>query len=67
MPSAVIRTYEYCTARSELRVTFQSGKSYLYQCVPAETYVAMKSAFSKGAFFNAYVRDRFPFAREDPD
>ena len=45
MPSAVIRAYEYDPARRELRVTFRSGRSYLYACVPAETYVAMRGAF----------------------
>ncbi len=66
MPSTVIRSFDYCAARSELRVTFQSGKRYLYQCVPAETYAAMKGAFAKGEFFNAHIRGRFPFVREDP-
>jgi hypothetical protein len=64
MPSSVIRTYEYFASRQELRVTFQSGRRYRYQHVPAETYAAMKSAFSKGEFFNSEIRDRFPFVRE---
>lgn len=65
MPSAVIRHYEYHPSRCELRVTFQSGKRYIYQGVPAETYSAMRNAFSKGEFFNAHIRDYFPFTRED--
>jgi KTSC domain-containing protein len=65
MPSAVIRSYEYCASRRELRVTFQSGRSYVYQDVPAEAYSAMKNAFSKGEFFNANIRDRYTFSRED--
>lgn len=65
MPSAVIRSYEYCAARRELRVTFQSGRSYVYRDVPAEAYSAMKNAFSKGEFFNANIRDRYTFSRED--
>jgi hypothetical protein len=65
MPSAVIRSYEYCAARRELRVIFQSGLSYVYQDVPAEAYSAMKNAFSKGEFFNANIRDRYTFTREE--
>ncbi len=65
MPSAVIRSYEYCAPRRELRVTFQSGRSYVYQDVPAEAYSAMKNAFSKGEFFNENIRDRYTFNRED--
>ena len=63
MPSAVIRDYEYCASCRELRVTFQSGKRYVYQGVPAEIYTAMRGAFSKGEFFNANIRDRYPFIR----
>ncbi len=65
MPSAVIRSYEYCAARRELRVIFQSGRSYVYKDVPPEAYSAMKNAFSKGEFFNANIRDRYTFSRED--
>ena len=65
MPSAVIRSYEYCASRRELRVTFQSGRSYVYQDVPVEAYSALKNAFSKGEFFNANIRDRYTFSRED--
>jgi KTSC domain-containing protein len=66
MPSTVIRTYEYCAASGELRVTFQSGKRYVYQGVPVETYTALKQAFSKGEFFNVNIRDHFAFVREEP-
>lgn len=65
MPSAVIRRYEYDPSHCELRVTFQSGKRYIYRGVPATTYTAMRNAFSKGEFFNAHIRDLFPFTRED--
>lgn len=65
MPSTVIRSFEYCAARTELRVTFQSGTRYLYQCVPEGTYEAMKSASAKGEFFNAHIRGRFPYVREE--
>jgi hypothetical protein len=67
MPSSVIRSYEYSASRQELLVTFQSGRRYRYQDVPAEIYAAMKSAFSKGEFFNDRIRDRFPFTRDSAE
>jgi hypothetical protein len=66
MPSTVIRSYEYCAARCELRVTFQSGRRYVYRDVPAEAYSAMRNSFSKGEFFNAHIRDRYSFIRDEP-
>lgn len=66
MPSAVIQSYEYSASRRELRVTFQSGRRYIYQDVPAEAYNAMRNSFSKGEFFNANIRDRYSFIRDDP-
>ena len=64
MPSTVIRSFTYRAAQSQLEVTFQSGKRYVYERVPAEIYEDMKKAFSKGEFFNEHIRDRFAFTRE---
>ena len=66
MPSAVIQSYRYDKARQELLVVFQSGRRYLYQNVPQETADGMKSAFAKGVFFNAHIRDRFGFVQISP-
>lgn len=49
MPSTVIRAYEYSAERRELRITFQSGRRYVYRDVPTDTHDAMKSAFAKGS------------------
>jgi len=65
MPSSVIRSFRYDRARCELLVTFQSGKRYRYEQVPVELYESMKNAFSKGEFFNAHIRDRFSFQRDE--
>lgn len=65
MPSTVIRSYSYDPPRRELGIVFQSARRYVYLDVPAETYVAMKAAFSKGEFFNRHIRDRFAFRRDD--
>jgi lysyl-tRNA synthetase class 2 len=65
MPSAVVRSFAYHPTQRQLEITFQSGKRYVYVDVPQEIYEAMKSAFSKGEFFNEHIRDRFDFRRED--
>ena len=64
MPSTVIRSFNYDADSRELSIVFQSGLRYTYENVPAETYTAMKSSFSKGEFFNAHIRDHFSFVRE---
>ena len=65
MPSSVIRSYHYDPARRELNVVFKSQRRYTYSEVPAETYAAMKAAFSKGEFFNRHIRDKFTFRRDN--
>ena len=65
MPSNVIKTFSYDAAAKELTVEFRSGRIYIYEDVPEEVAVRMKSTFSKGEFFNAHVRDRFSFRRVD--
>ena len=65
MPSSVIRRFAYRPEDRTLLVTFTSGKRYAYFAVPAPLYQKMQSAFSKGEFFNAHIRGRFPYAREE--
>ncbi|MFL6600378.1 MAG: KTSC domain-containing protein [Steroidobacteraceae bacterium] len=67
MPSTVIRWFNYDPESRKLRVVFQSGRRYTYSNVPAETYAAMKSSFSKGEFFNTHIRDNFSFVRESTE
>jgi KTSC domain-containing protein len=63
MPSTVIRSYSYDAASEALSVVFQSGRRYTCEAVPAETFQAMKAAFSKGEFFSTHLRGRFRIAR----
>ena len=62
MPSTVIRHFRYDTGHELLTIEFVTGRRYVYAGVPAETYEAMRRAFSKGAFFNRRIRDHYPFA-----
>ena len=59
MPSTVIRRFEYRSESRELEVLFVTGRRYLYIEVPAEEADAFRAAFSKGAFFNRRIRDRY--------
>ena len=61
MPSTVIRRFSYDPAARALDVTFVTGRRYRYAPVPEETAERFRSAFSKGRFFNARIRDRYPF------
>jgi len=65
MPSSVIRRFAYRPEDRALLVTFTSGRRYAYFAVPAPLYQKTQTSSSKGAFFNAHIRGRFPYAREE--
>jgi KTSC domain len=62
MHSAAIRSYWYNPRRHELSVVFNTTHTCTYQEVPREVFVAMKTASSKGEFFNRHIRDTFVFS-----
>jgi KTSC domain len=39
------------------------GRNYVYEGVPPEDYAALMAAPSKGAWFNAHIRDRYRFRK----
>lgn len=61
MPSSVIRFFRYGPDTRELKVTFVSGRLYVYENVPPEVAAAFRNARSKGTFFNHEIRDRYVF------
>ena len=63
MPSSVVLKIDYDADATTLRITFVSGKIYAYENVPKDTYVAMKSAFSKGIFFNDHIKGKYSFKK----
>ncbi len=67
MPSSVIGHIAYQESRSELIVTFVSGKTYAYGLVPKRVYEDFRSSAAKGNFFNAHIRDRYPARRMKSD
>jgi hypothetical protein len=61
MPSTAIANLKYDGSRERLVVTFVTGRIYEYVDVPTEVAASFQSAFSKGTFFNSYIRDRYDF------
>ena len=43
----------------ELRITFQDGRQHSYFGVPQRVFEELIDAGSVGAYFNAYIRDRY--------
>jgi len=66
MPSTAIADIDYDAARERLTVTFVTGRVYEYIDVPVEVASSFQSAFSKGTFFNGYIRDRYDFREISP-
>lgn len=60
MASSVIRGAWYVTDRQELDLLFTSGRRYIYSDVPPGIARAFAEAQSKGRFYNAEIRNRFP-------
>jgi hypothetical protein len=66
MPSTVIRRFAYHPAEQRLEVLFTTGTLYSYYGVQSDVAQAMRQSASKGRFFNAFIRDRYPFTRDVP-
>jgi hypothetical protein len=60
MPSSVVRRFMYSPGTQELTIEFVTGRRYVYSEVSEDDVQAFRSAFSKGAHFNRYIRDGFP-------
>ncbi|ACG76461.1 conserved hypothetical protein [Phenylobacterium zucineum HLK1] len=63
--STAIQEIDYDADRSKLLVRFQSGERYVYVGVPGEVHRSFLDAPSKGRFFQAEIRDRYPYNRLD--
>ena len=61
MPSTTIADIHYNRDNERLMVTLVTGRTYEYVDVPPEVAASFQSAFSKGVFFNDYIRDRIRF------
>jgi hypothetical protein len=59
--SSALVSVEYDVVSGNLEIRFVSGRTYRYSNVPPDVYEALLDAESKGAFFNAQIRDRCPY------
>jgi hypothetical protein len=61
--SSVVRWYGFDLETGALEIEFVSGSQYRYSGLPKETLEAFEAAPSKGRFFDAHIRERFPTER----
>lgn len=67
MPSTVIRRYHYRPEERELDVIFTTGRRYVYFGVPQDEADAFRAAFSKGRYFNKWIRDNYEYSEVAQD
>ena len=61
MPSTAIHKVEYDEQNKVMMVEFQTGKIYYYMDVPKGVYLTLKTARSKGGYFNKYIKGNYEF------
>ena len=61
--SSNIRSVGYDPGSTTLEVEFHGGGVYKYSGVPETVYQAFMRAASKGSYFHAHIRDRYPVRR----
>lgn len=62
LSSENIQDMEYDTEKHLLVIIFKkNGRKYQYYQVPIQIWNGIKAAESKGKYFNAEIRDVFPF------
>lgn len=62
--SSIMAGLCYDEASQTLIVEFNSGSRYNYYDVPQHVYDGMKSADSKGKYFNAEIKSIYRYARQ---
>lgn len=55
--SSAIKNFE--KTEKGLKVTFQSGHTYLYEGIPANVVLGLERAESKGGYFMAEIRPKY--------
>ena len=65
MPSTVIDDIRYEHEREKLYIRFVDGDEYVYVGVPGEVHRSFITAESKGRFFQAQIRDQYPYNKLD--
>ena len=60
LESSNLRDCTYDTTTMELRVTFNSGRTYSYEGVPTDTWQGLITASSAGQYFSAMIKNQYP-------
>jgi hypothetical protein len=65
--SSELRWVKYEPKRSVLTAEFLTGGIYEYQGMPKSEFVALLAAESRGRYFNANIRDHYPYKEIESD
>jgi hypothetical protein len=61
--SSMMRSAGYDEALAVLEIEFVTGQVYRYHAVPRREWHELMQAESKGRYFEAYIRDKYPTMR----
>jgi hypothetical protein len=61
--SSDLSQVEYNASENTLTIIFKTGGMYSYHRVPPSTYTELMNAGSKGRYFHAYIKNRYPYRR----
>jgi len=58
--SSAMRAVGYDAASRRMRIRFAEGNDYDFCGVPETIYQGLMTASSKGTYYNAHIKDRYP-------
>ncbi len=58
--SSALAGIAYDAVAERLEIQFHDGRTYEYEEIPPDVHAALVAAESKGRYFNAAIRHRFP-------
>jgi len=61
--SSMMRSAGYDDAHAVLEIEFVTGTIYRYHAVPKREWTGLMEAGSKGRYFEAHIRDKYPMKR----
>lgn len=61
--SSMMRSAGYDEVHAVLEIEFVTGQVYRYHAVPRREWRELMDAESKGRYFDAYIRDKYPMMR----
>jgi hypothetical protein len=66
LKSRMLAAASYSPDWQQLYLKFRSGDVYCYRGVPAERYLELLAADSKGRYFREHIRNCYPYQRIRP-